>query len=166
MFASLWIKLALAGGILAAIGGATWYFHHHWWAEGYAQRAAQDASALAKARKGQMVIDTLVETRYKTRIKVIRVHEPATIIRVPEYVTIRDNARCTVNVGFVRLWNDANRMSVPAPATSADEAASAVKLSDVAAQHARESYLCHANNAQLRALQAWVTQTHQGASHG
>ena len=157
---SLWLKLAELGGLLAALSGGVWYLHHHWWAEGYAQRAAQDAAALAKARKVQTVIDTRVVTKTKVLLHTVYLRGATIIQKVPTYVTRYDNSRCTINVGFVRLWNDANRMSVPAPATSIDETPSPVVLSDVAAEHSREATTCHANNTRFRKLQAWVIATH------
>ena len=157
---SLWLKLAALGGLLAALSGAAWYLHHHWWAEGYNQRAAQDAAALAKARKVQTVIDTRIVTKTKVLLHTVYVRGATIIQKVPTYVTRYDNVRCTINVGFVRLWNDANRMSVPTPASSVNEAPSSVKLSDVEAQHSREATICHANNARFRELQAWVIATH------
>ena len=157
---SLWLKLAALGGLLAALSGGVWYLHHHWWAEGYAQRASQDARALAKAHKVQTVIDTRVVTQTKVLVHTVYVRGATIIQKVPTYVTHYDNARCTINVGFVRLWNDANRMSVPAPATSIDETPSPVVLSDVAAEHSREATTCHANNTRFRKLQAWVIATH------
>ena len=157
---SLWLKLAALGALLAALSGAAWYLHHHWWAEGYNQRAAQDAAALAKARKVQTVIDTRIVTQTKVLVHTVYVRGATIIQKVPTYVTRYDNVRCTINVGFVRLWNDANRMSVPAPATSIDETPSPVVLSDVAAEHSREATLCHTNDARFRELQAWVTRTH------
>ncbi len=159
---SLWLKLAALGGLLAALSGGAWYFHHHWWAEGYAQRAAQDAAALAKARKVQTVIDTRVVTRYRTVTHIVHERGRTILKKVPVYVTRYDDSRCVINNGFVRLWNDANRMSVPAAPTSLDEAPSSVTLSDTEAQHSREATICHANNAQLRALQQWVLETHRG----
>lgn len=153
-------RIALGAGLLAALVAGGWWLHHMIWQAGYNARAAADAQALANARKEQIVVEKEVVTRWRTRVKRVRVRSAAIIQRVPIYVTLHDNARCTVNVGFVRLWNDANRLSVPAPATSADEAASRVTLSDIAAQHARESALTHANDAQLRALQRWVLAQH------
>ncbi len=158
---SLMLKLAALGSLLAALSGGAWYFHHHWWAEGYNQRAAQDMAALAKARKVQTVIDTRVVTKTKVLLHTVYVRGATIIQKVPTYVTRYDNSRCTINVGFVRLWNDANRMSVPTPVSSVDEAPSSVKLSDVEAQHSREATICHANDAQLRQLQAWVIATHE-----
>ena len=158
---SLWVKLAALGGLLATLLGIVWYAHHHWWAEGYAQRAQQDAAELARARKVQTVIDTRVVTKTKVLLHTVYLRGATIIQKVPIYVTRYDNSRCIINVGFVRLWNDANRMSLPAPASSVDEAASSVKLSDVAAQHSREATICHANDTQLRQLQAWVSATAQ-----
>ena len=158
---NLWLIKGIALlGCLGALAGGVWWLHHTWWGEGYAARAAADTKALVAAQHVQTIIQTRIVTQWRTRIKVIH-QRGATIIReVPHYVTRYDNAHCTVNVGFVSLWNDANRLSVPTPASSVNEAPSSVKLSDVEAQHSREATICHANNAQLRELQEWVIDTH------
>lgn len=160
---SLYLKLALMGGLLAALGAGGWYLHHHWWQEGYAQRATQDAAALALAQKQAKAITTRVVTLYVTHEKVIHDRGRTIIRKVPVYVTHHDDARCTVNTGFVSLWNDANRLQVPIPATRADEGASKVELSDVAAEHASEDGICHATSWRLRQLQSWTAQ--QAAVH-
>ena len=159
---SLWLKLAALGGLLAALSGAVWYVHHRWWAEGYNQRAAQDARALAKAQRVQTVIDTRVVTQYRTVTRVIHTRGRTILKKVPVYVTRYDNSRCVINNGFVRLWNDANRMLLPTAPSALDEAPSSVTLSDAEAEHSREATICHANSAQLRALQEWVLETHHG----
>lgn len=156
MFGSLWLKLALAGGLLAALAGGAWYLHHHWWAEGYAQAEAQDAAAVARAESAAQQITTRVVTQYVTRTKVIAGQTRTIVRKVPVYVTQADDARCRINVGFVSLWNGANRGLLPGTSGSADEARSAVVLSDVAAEHAREAGICRATEAQLSALQDWV----------
>lgn len=155
---SLYLKLALLGGLLAALAASGWYLHHHWWQEGYAQRSAQDAKALAQAEQKAQAITTKVVTLYVTREKVIHDRGATIIKRVPVYVTKADNARCTVNVGFVRLWNDANRLHIPLTASAADEAPSPVVLTDIAAEHAREAQLYHATAEQLTELQSWTRQ--------
>ena len=159
----LYLKIALLGGILAALGLGAWYLHHTWWADGYAQAMDQVKAHTRVVVKEQRVVTTRIVKQLVPVLKVIHERGAVIIKRVPVYVTPADNARCRINVGFVRLWNDANRMSVPAAASSVDETSSAVVLSDVASQHAREASICHSNDAYYRALQAWVRQ--QDAIH-
>ncbi len=155
---TLWIKLALAGGILAALLAGGWWAFHAIQQSGYNKRVREDAAHLVVVQKQQQVVTTKVVTKLVPVLKVIRERGKTIIKQVPIYVTPLDNRRCIINVGFVRLWNDANRMSVPAAASSADAATSPVVLSDVASQHAREANICHANDARFRSLQAWVRQ--------
>lgn len=76
--------------------------------------------------------------------------------QVPIYVTKEDDSRCTINNGFVSVWNAANQMH-PASAGSVGLAEpSDVKLSDVAAQHSQEAGICHATEAQRDALKDYI----------
>lgn len=103
-------------------------------------------------------VTTEVVTVYKDRIKTVYVKGDTIIKKVPVYVTEKDDSRCVINAGFVRLWNSANQMSVPGSSTGADQTASTVVLSDVAAQHGREAQLCHAKEEQLNRLTEWVVR--------
>lgn len=100
---------------------------------------------------------TTTVTRYIDRVRIIREAGETIIREVPVYVTEEADRRCLVPDGFVRLWNGANRGElpnpVPAPAGAADEAASAVVLSDIAAQHGREARQCRETEEQLINLQ-------------
>ena len=156
MIPTLYLRLALAAGLLAALAGGIWWLHHTWWGDGYAACARQDTHAVHIAQRHAQKVVTRVVTRYITRIKVVRGQTRTIVRKVPVYVTHYDNAHCRINVGFVSLWNGANRGLLPSPSGSADEARSAVVLSDVAAEHARESGVCRATEAQLSALQEWV----------
>lgn len=88
------------------------------------------------------------------------VHETGKTIRekVPVYVTQKDDSHCTIPNSFVLLWNSANKMQLPNPSDRVDDSRSSVVLSDIAAQHERESEIGNANEVKLRSLQSWVAQ--------
>lgn len=109
------------------------------------------AAAQRQVRVGNAV--ATVVTRYVDRVQIVREAGETIIKEVPVYVTQEADRRCTVPAGFVRLWNGANRGELPAPDGAADEAASAVVLTDIAAQHGREAEQCRATEEQLIALQ-------------
>ncbi|MBB5192082.1 hypothetical protein HNQ50_002819 [Silvimonas terrae] len=66
------------------------------------------------------------------------------------------DAACIVNVGFVRVWNRANRGELSGSAGPADAAASAIVLSDIATQHSVEASQCRETEQQLTGLQDWI----------
>lgn len=114
----------------------------------------------ATAQRQVRVADKVaaVVTRYVDRVQIVRAAGATIIQEVPVYVTENADRRCTVPAGFVRLWNGANRGELPAADGAVDEAASAVVLSDVAAQHGREAEQCRATEEQLIALQDAVRE--------
>lgn len=76
--------------------------------------------------------------------------------KVPVYVTVQNDKQCVVPNGFVSLWNDTNKMQLPADSATVPAGASSVVLSDIAAQHAREAGICHANESLVDSMQAWL----------
>lgn len=125
----------------------------------------RDAKDIAKLVEKQTVVTTQVVTQYVDRVQVV--HEKAQVItkEVPVYVTQADDARCTINNGFVSVWNAANANApLPATANGINEAASGVKLSDVATQHSNEAEYVHQLEEQLTALQAWVKAQQEAAN--
>lgn len=95
-------------------------------------------------------------TEYVDRIVVVKEKGDTIIKKVPVYVTVKDDSACTVNTGFVRLWNSANQMSFPGTPRADDEKPSQVVLSDIASQHIKESGICTRTEVQLESLQGWI----------
>ncbi|MBW9336182.1 hypothetical protein FEE59_21935 [Herbaspirillum sp. RU 5E] len=117
--------------------------------------AAQVAQAVMA---GQDVVLRQVVTNYVDRVKTITVQGETQIKEVPIYVTAQDDAACSINTGFVRMWNAANTGAAISPDPSgADEAPSRVSLSDTAAQHDREATYTRQLEEQLSALQDAVS---------
>lgn len=150
-----WLALAV---LVAAACAVAWFkgaahVHDQWDLE-----TARRDKAIAERQVRVANAITTVVTRYVDRIKVVREVGETIIQEVPVYVTQDADRRCPVPAGFVRLWNGANRGELPAPDGSADEAASAVVLSDIATQHGREAEQCRATEEQLIALQDAVRE--------
>lgn len=154
-----WIYAGLAALVLLGLGG--------WWTYSAGQASTQakwDAEKLRISQhktevvQQQVKVETKVVTEYVDRVKVVYKQAAAIIKEVPVYVTKIDDSRCTINGGFVSVWNAANA-GVPLSGTpsSADAAPSGIVLSDVAAQHVDESTYTRGLEAQLTALQDWAT---------
>jgi hypothetical protein len=155
----------------AAIVGAGWWALSASYSRGYergyaAAEKRQETvyrAALAKALALQKAIDKaaydrgIAEAQAQQKIE----YRTRTLIReVPKYVTREADAAAVIPWGFVRVFDAAASGSDPAaiaygPAQS-DDAASDVKLSEIAAMFAENAGACHANAEQLTQLQAVV----------
>ena len=127
-------------------------------AEGEWQKAAlQAAQRTIRVVVQQQTITQEVLTKYE-----IRKGETRTVFRtiekeVPYYVRVFQMHPCAVPGAFIRVWNDANRLSPSTPAAAgADEAASPLTLAHIAGQHTVESEQYAELADQLRALQDWI----------
>lgn len=160
------IWLRLFGGWLAGLPRWVWYgiaaILFCWWlyhkgvTDERARNEAKAAKVIEKIVYKQGKVTEKIVTKFQDRIVKVRVAGENIIKEVPIYVTPENDAACTINNGFVSLWNAANQNTVPEAATGSDAAASEVKLSDVAAQHATESKVCTETETKLESLQDWV----------
>lgn len=122
--------------------------------------AAQQQTLQAAAfRQRQAEATVKVVTQYVDRVRVVRERGDSIIREVPVYVPVQADAACTINSGFVRLHDAAAAGELPEPARDADAAAAGVALSAIAGTVAANYQTCQATAEQLRALQAWVTET-------
>ena len=164
MFTSLWFKLGSLAVIIAAAVTGFFALRQHFINEGYNECKSVQKKEVQTVVKIQTKVIHQIEKVYVPQLKII--HEVGKTItkEVPIYVTAKDNGRCTINNGFVRLWNSANR-SVPITQSSTDETPSAVVLSDVASEHSREAELCNATTLQLNALITEIEKERAAVSH-
>lgn len=114
---------------------------------------------VAAVRVRQAEATVKVVTRYVDRVRVVHEKGETIIKEVPVYVPMEADAACSVNRGFVRVHDAAAHNALPEPAGDADAGAAGIALSAVAGTVASNYQTCHENAQQLRALQAWVTQT-------
>ena len=147
---------SLVGLLLCFLG--LWWYGHSRYEDGYQAAVARSVVHSQKVGKVQREVTTRVVTKYVPRLKVVYERGATIIKKVPVYVTQKDNSRCVVNNGFVQLWNRANGVQVSNSPSGVNEKASPVKLSEVAAEHARESTICTATQLQLATLQDWIRE--------
>lgn len=148
----IFVLLLIGGGLFN--GKIQYYRGEH-------SQMAKEKTAEQKYVQQSQKITTQVQTVYVDRVKTITTAGQTIIKKVPIYVTKHDDLMCTINTGFVSLWNSANQMSVPSPATSVDETPSAITLSDVANQHTIEATQYNELSEQVIALQSWIQQEQQ-----
>lgn len=144
--AGFWLAWRLADGRIARLEAARLH------------DADQAAIALADAEKRAAEATGRVVVRYVEKAAEIRWRNREVIREVPKLVTVQADAGCVVPVGFVRLRNAAGACGgpVPEPAPGADDAASGIALSAVAAADAQWAGQYCAVATQLESLQAWV----------
>ena len=118
----------------------------------------QQTLQIAAVRQRQAEATVQVVTRYVDRVRVVREKGDTIIKEVPIYVPVQADAACTINRGFVRLYDAATEGRLPEPARDADAASAGIALSAVAGTVAANYQTCHENAEQLRALQTWVRE--------
>lgn len=158
MILSLEAKLIAAGILLVALITGAIAFAVHERSVGRDNYKKEIEKTQIKYTADTKKVTTEVVTKYVDRVKVVKEKGDTIIKKVPVYVTVKDDSMCTVNNGFVRLWNSANQMSVPGASSSADGSPSAVVLSDIAAQHSKEATICAGTEAQVNGLQNWIKE--------
>lgn len=119
---------------------------------------AQQKTAVKRFNVASNKITKQIQVQYIDRIKTVQLAGKTIIKKVPIYVTRKDDSMCTINNGFVSLWNSANEMSVPNTASLFDESPSATLLSEVAIQHAEEATYAQGLYEQVIGLQSWIRQ--------
>ena len=156
----------LIGGVLILLLFfiALWWYGHSRYEDGYKAASVQSLIKQQKVIVAQNKVTTKVITKYIPKLHVVYMRGKTIIKEVPVYVTNKDNSKCIINTGFVQLWNSANGVPVSNTTRTANETPSPVKLSDVEAEHARESTICAATQLQLISLQKWIHQE-QIATH-
>lgn len=96
----------------AALGGSWWFGRTQVQAEWDEEKASQ-AALIAEDEIKNAEETTKVVVKYLDRVKRVEVEGDTIIKEVPVYVTAKDDERCLVGDGFVRLWNAANEGSLP-----------------------------------------------------
>lgn len=142
--------------LVALVGGWLWgMYQHH---EGVlAGQVVVKEAALSIAAPSATITANL-QGDLTQKVQAIQTTSTTLLEKVPVYVTKKDDVSCSINNGFVQLWNDGNKMSVPASASSSDEEPSTVVLSDVAREHTQEAKVCTETEQQRDILRGWVLQ--------
>lgn len=152
------IDLAAVVVVVGVIALGLWWYGDSKYEQGRTDLLAEQAQAAVLHKEAQGKITERVVTKYVDRIVTVREKGDTIIRRVPVYVTAQDDSRCTINNGFVRLWNEANTGEVSEPSAGADAAPSGVVLSEVATQKGYEAKLCRETEQRLVSLQEWVLE--------
>ena len=116
----------------------------------------QQKTAVKRFKVESNKVTKQIEIQYVDRIKTVQIAGATIIKKVPIYVTRKDDSMCTINTGFVRLWNSANEMSVPYATSPVNETSSTFVLSEVATEHAREATAYQRLYEQVIELQSWI----------
>lgn len=124
----------------------------------WALRVAAAEAAVAKKEAVSAQVTTRVVTKYINNTRVVREKGDVIIKEVPKYVTVADDARCVVPIGFVRVHDGASSNSVPTASRGADEGTPEVKISAVAATVVDNYTTYYEVAEQLKSLQAWIKQ--------
>lgn len=125
-------------------------------------KAAQQAADTKEANR-QAVVTIETVTKYVDRVRVVKGKTETIIKEVPKYVTVKADADCIINTGFVRLHDAAAANTLPDGPRDTDAAPAPVTLSTVSETVSANYGACFQNAAQLDALQDWARSI--GAAH-
>lgn len=145
-------------GLVIVAGIAVWWFGQHEFNKGAASVKVAEAKAAAPIIQKQAAITQKIEqafVREKTN------DQSATQIRlvaVQTHITPAVNAVCTIDLGAIRVFNDATHGSVPDASAGADDSPTTVALSDIATIATENAGQYDIVAHQLIALQDWVQQ--------
>lgn len=151
-----WIVAATCAAV-AFIGGA--YLGASHVSAQWAAEKAKAAAAVAKVETKQAGVSASVEASTIKAKSAVAQKAAVIIKKVPVYVTAKNDAACSINGGFVRVWNAANSgLSLPDAPGVSDGQASGVVLSDVASEHARESEYARQLEVTVEGWQEWAAK--------
>lgn len=148
-------RIAAVGALIAAFGLGCWLR-----GAAHAERKAEALRAVEERATYTRLQELAKRAEEVTLVYLARRDEidtKARTIEVTKYVTKESDARCPVPVGLVRLW-DAQSVSagIYQPASSVDDAARDVALSDVGRGIVEARRRFEVNKSRCEALQAWA----------
>lgn len=163
-----WKGYALLAAAMLAVGFGSGWTVRDWKAGAEAAKAAKaetkQAVRVIYRERAQADVTSAVETKAAQAQVQIRTVTRTIIEKVPEYVSVADDSRCVVPVGFVRI-HDAAATGNPLPEPSGEldgraaaSEASSVTLSRLAEATAENYGTYQAVARQLVDLQDWIRQ--------
>jgi len=151
-------KIAIATIASAALFGSGLYVGHRWGVSSCYEATIEAQRHTIETGIQQAVVSDKTITQYVDRVQIVKEKGREIIKEVKIYVKEKNDVQCVINNGFVRMWNDANNNSISTSSGNSDEIPSAVILSEIATQHAKEAVICSETEQQLLSLQDWVRE--------
>jgi len=103
---------------------------------------AKQAAQAVRIIQAQQKVVVQTEIKYRDRIQKIYVKGDIIEKEVPVYVTQADNARCTINAGFVRSYNAGWTGEPAGSAAESDREPAGISLADVGDTDAFNAKVC------------------------
>lgn len=131
----------------------TQYSNNHW------KQLVQELTVkLQVADTKSQAVNTVIETRTITKLKVIKENATTNQTTLRETVAAQVDAVCTLPVSSIVLHNSASQSQVATGATSTAGTPSGVEASALLGTVVDNYEACHANAIKLRAWQEWYYQ--------
>lgn len=112
----------------------------------------KQASQTVKITRAQTKVLVDVQIKYLDRVKTIYLKGATIEQQIPIYITSTDNARCSINAGFVREYNAAWTGHAAGTAFDSDRDPTGIPLAEVAAADAYNATSCLAWREQALGL--------------
>jgi hypothetical protein len=116
-------------------------------------------AVVAKQELAAEKITNEVITKYVDRVKIVEGKTREIIKKVPVYITKESDDKCIINNGFVSLHDSSASQTKLSDSTGdVNEAASKIKLSDVATTVSQNYGTYYQVSEQLKSLQKWILE--------
>lgn len=125
---------------------------------GWREKVAKMEAEIAQKEAESAETTTKVVTKYVDRVTVVKEKGDVIIKEIPNYISKDSDAKCVVPNGFVSLHDAAAKNEIPNATRDANEGASAVKISGVAATVTENYTTYYQISEQLKSLQEWVRE--------
>lgn len=103
---------------------------------------SHQATQTVKIVKAHQVVGAQVEIKWRDRIEKVYLKGDEIEKQVPVYVTSDDNTNCSINAGFVRVYNAAWTSDPPGPAADSDRESAGLSLAAVAEVDSYNAKIC------------------------
>jgi hypothetical protein len=149
-----WQRYLVYGGLLLAAGALLVGYGYHLGIRNLWEYQGEQATAAVPVIIKQGAVTERIVTAYRDRVRVVYKQGETITKEIPVYVPA--SADPVLGRGWLLLHDAAATGAVPPPAAGVDVAAPAVAASTALRGVAGNYGTCHANAAQLLALQEWV----------
>lgn len=152
-------KIPMLLGGIAAVLFFTFYGGKYSESSKYALEKAHAELDIEYYRGLSNNVSTEVVIKYIDRIKTVEtIKIQYKDVYVDRFISVKDDAACDINTGFVRLHDSAAKGDLPGAPAATDGTTSIFKLSDVASTVSDNYLTCNQVRTQLTFLQEWVNR--------
>lgn len=154
----LWARLGFVGLLGVIVFGLGVMYGDQRTGQKHIDYVHQQATASIRIMQARQIIVTKIETKYRDRIKTIFLNGEEIEKTVKDYISPAADARCIVNIGFVRIHDAAWTNTPPGATSDTDAESGGVSLAEIGEVTAHNGKVCQAWREQALGWRNFYTQ--------